>query len=465
MSFFRRQLFLSYYRLTGRADFAARVAEWDHMHWREEAERKRIVDEHLQRLLTHAARTVPYYRDMVETLRLDLSREEIRRSLARMPVLSKAIIREEGPRLCSDRPGEKVLSNTSGGSTGEPVRLLQDRAMRYAVTLNKYTYLRWLGYDFGDGHLHIWGVPRRTFGEPTPLRDRIYQALHHEKYLNCYEISDSLFSDWHEAATRMRPAVIEGYADALNAFARWMLADGRRIDPPKGAVSSAGVLHDEMAVTIQKALGCRVLNRYGSREVGDVACSCPQGKELHVSENAAMLEIVDEEGNLCAPGVEGDVLVTLFNNRTMPLIRYRIEDRAAWAEGPCICGRTSHRLARVCGRESDYLWTHSGKRINGTALTTLLYPVEGIARFQYVQRAPGEVDLSIELRPGADREQIKQQIAPLAVRLERMLENGRVQVRLVDAIAPTASGKYRYILNEVRELPTEALTGSGAHEG
>jgi phenylacetate-CoA ligase len=161
------------------------------------------------------------------------------------------------------------------------------------------------------------------------------------------------------------------------------------------------------------------------------------------------MEIVDEVGNPCRDGVEGDILVTLLTNYAMPLIRYKIQDRGMWASGTCPCGRTTRRLAEVVGRQSDYLLASDGSRINGTALTTLLYPVSGIKRYQYRQSRDHKVILQVVPRDGIGMDVLQKEMHLPLEKLKRILREIPVELSVVDDIAPSNSGKYRYILNEL----------------
>jgi phenylacetate-CoA ligase len=204
-----------------------------------------------------------------------------------------------------------------------------------------------------------------------------------------------------------------------------------------------------------------VLNRYGSREVGDVACSCLRGTGLHISELSYFVEVVDSQGRGCSLGTEGDVLVTLLSNYTMPLIRYRIEDRAAWATEPCSCGRITRRLLTVYGRRNDYLLARDGTHINGTALTTLLYPVSGIRRFQYRQARQGVVLSIVPADAGAEAD-LTRELQPVLARARQLLRGLELSLVFVDHIPPSASGKHRYILNDLQSQPPTADPSSPA---
>jgi phenylacetate-CoA ligase len=271
--------------------------------------------------------------------------------------------------------------------------------------------------------------------------------------LNCYEISEPVLRQWADWIVAHRPSVIEAYADAIADLSRYVQVHGITLPSPRGIITSAGVLSEQMRHSLTATFRAPVLNRYGSREVGDVACSCLSETALHISELSYFVEVVDPEGRSCSPGTEGDVLVTLLSNYTMPLIRYRIEDRAALSAEPCSCGRVTRRLITVCGRRNDYLIAGDGTQINGTALTTLLYPVAGIRRFQYRQTSK-DVVLSIVLADAGAQATLSRELEPIVVRARQLLRGIELTLAFVDHIPPSASGKHRYILNDLQPRPT-----------
>lgn len=445
----RQLLFNAYYVGTGRKRILQDVDKLEATLHAPRAEIEALSRRRLVEILQHASATVPFYRNLIGGQRITPDRAfDV---LYALPIMSKAMIRDNGSKLHSDRPGPKPRTNTSGGSTGEPIRLLQDRAMGQESRSGELLYLRWAGHRPGDPHLRIWGVPKVTFinGPGLSFRERVYRFVCNETYLNCYGISDQLLDQWIGTLQRLKPTVIESYVDAAFELSRRILSTRADVPKPRGLIVSAGVLTPHARATIAKAFGAPILNRYGSREVGNVACSCGASDLLHVNEGWCHLEIVDESGKECPPGVEGDVLVTLFGNKTMPLIRYRIEDRATWAAGSCPCGRNTKMLAAINGRTNDYLMARDGSRISGVALTTLLYGVDGIRQFQYRQTEPGNVILAVvPLEPDRASDLVEHLREPTA-NLEQLLRGGRVSISVEDEITPSNSGKFRYVLNEL----------------
>ena len=79
-------------------------------------------NEELRKLVTHAYNSVPYYRDLFIKLKLTPTDIQNKEDLEKIPILTKDTIKREGiSRFLSDiYPIQKLIKNSSSGSTGEP---------------------------------------------------------------------------------------------------------------------------------------------------------------------------------------------------------------------------------------------------------------------------------------------------------------------------------------------------------
>lgn len=98
---------------------------------------------------------------------------------------------------------------------------------------------------------------------------------------------------------------------------------------------------------------------YGLSEIigPGVAVECRQNKgALHVMEDHFLTEIVDPEtGERLPEGEQGELVITTLTRQAQPVIRYRTRDITSFVPGPCVCGRTTRRIARIEGRADDML--------------------------------------------------------------------------------------------------------------
>jgi phenylacetate-CoA ligase len=131
----------------------------------------------LRRLVGHAYERTPYYRELFD--RHGIAATDIRTAadLARVPLLTKALIRQAPERLRA--PGaHRLKRRTTSGSSGEPLtfylgpeRISHDVAAKWRAT-------RWWGVDIGDSEIVVWGSPIELGAQDRvrSLRDRVMRS-------------------------------------------------------------------------------------------------------------------------------------------------------------------------------------------------------------------------------------------------------------------------------------------------
>jgi len=400
----------------------------------------------LEELLRHAWRHVPYYRPILEEAGV-VAKEEVRLDrLADLPLLDKRLIRENDQGLRAHGRRRGVYANTSGGSTGEPVRLLQDRHYSDWNIANTIHYKKFADQQPGDPEVRLWGSDRDLKGSQSlagVLRDRLYNR----RDLNTFRMTTLDMEKYVKIINRVRPSWIEAYAQSAFERARFIKTNGLSIHAP------AGNLYPAMRSLIEEVFSCTVYNRYGSREVGGMACSCDRQEGLHLSPWNHFLEIVDEQGNAVPPGARGRVCVTVLRNYTMPLIRYDIGDLATRARAGseiCSCGRTGMPLVHdLRGRDVTVFTTPDGTMIDGELFAHLLYFRDWCRRFQAVQLSSDEVVVRVIVMEGKEQDFERDRVE-IEDDLARVLGSGcRTGLEIVSDIAPAASGKHMDTVAEV----------------
>jgi phenylacetate-CoA ligase len=114
-----------------------------------------------------------------------------------------------------------------------------------------------------------------------------------------------------------------------------------------------------MRVEIQGRLGITAVDVYGLSEIigPGVSCECVEGSAgLHINEDHFLPEVVDpSSGEPLPDGTKGELVLTTLTKEATPALRFRTGDVTALNYEPCACGRTTVRMARVCGRVDDML--------------------------------------------------------------------------------------------------------------
>jgi phenylacetate-CoA ligase len=160
-----------------------------------------------------------------------------------------------------------------------------------------------------------------------------------------------------------------------------------------------------------------------------------------------LLEVLDAEGNPVAPGETGEAVMTGLCSEAQPFLRYRTGDMVRMSPEPDRDGRGLHVIAEVLGRQTDFLVRADGTIMHALAGIYVLRAVEGVGEFKIVQHDTRNLEVLVVPNP---RWQTGMTAAIVAGLQQRLGEDVRVEVRLVDDIPPEASGKHRYVVSRVR---------------
>jgi len=139
------------------------------------------------------------------------------------------------------------------------------------------------------------------------------------------------------------------------------VCDQKKVDIRKDtkvryAIAGGEPWSESMRQKLQERTGIRVHNCYGASEFyGPMFLECEKQSGLHIWADLAYIEILDENGEPCADGERGEMVVTMLKKEAFPLIRYKIGDISALTWEKCECGRTHPRLMRISGRTDDML--------------------------------------------------------------------------------------------------------------
>jgi len=189
------------------------------------------------------------------------------------------------------------------------------------------------------------------------------------------------------------------------SFLYTLLKRGRELGAPLAvevAFVTAEMLPESLRAELETDFGVRVLQGYGTADLGLLAYECPEKGGMHLHADA-IVEVLDlESGAPAAPGQPGQIVATIFDT-TYPLLRFATGDIGALAaDAPCPCGRTAPKLAGLLGRIGDAVKV-KGMFVRGAEIEKALKPFAAVARFQAVitrEQHQDRLELVLELQPG-----------------------------------------------------------------
>lgn len=447
----RRCVFPVHEWLKGKPTYA-RLAELERTQW---LPAERIRELQFRRLRAHlefAYREVPYYGRLFDEHELPPRRIQTLEDFARIPMLTKALIRRHLDELQPRHQRRRVARVVTGGSTGTPLTLLVDMDRWACGDAARLRAHRWFGVDVGAREIALWSSPIELarHGRARRVRD----ALVNSRLLSAFDMSDAALARYADVLRRYRPLKIFAYAGALSLLARYLERHDWRPAAgwPRAVFTTAEPLDDEQRRTIERVFGCPVSVEYGCREGGLIANECPAGG-LHVNAEGLVVEVLDEA--IGTDGEAGEIVITNVDSHATPIIRYRVEDVVTRpADASCPCGRGLPRLQAIDGRRGDFLVTPDGRVVHGRAASYILREFARIREFRVLQE---RVDhLTVEIVPDAS---FSGDVADEAgARLARLLGGAvSVEVRVVDAMDRRGSGKRRQVISSVADAYLASL--------
>jgi phenylacetate-CoA ligase len=126
----------------------------------------------------------------------------------------------------------------------------------------------------------------------------------------------------------------------------------------KRAFCGAEPYSEDARRKIEGLLDIDVYNSYGLSEMNGpgLAFECVDKAGMHVWEDGFLLEVIDPDSGTPVPdGEMGELVFTILCREAMPILRYRTHDLSSVIPGPCGCGRSHRRIARIMGRTDDML--------------------------------------------------------------------------------------------------------------
>lgn len=407
-----------------------------------------LQKELLFNILKYSTNNVIYYREIGRINDIQISKDNIFNDIKKFPILSKEILRSHFDDLKSKNFEGEYHKNTSGGSTGEPVVFLQDTYYNEKSKGSKIFFYEWAGRKDGEKIIKLWGSEKDILEGSQGINGWIMENLLNIKLLNTFRMSENDMKKYVDIINKGKPKIIEAYVQSIYEFSKFIKNNCLRVYSPKGIIASAGTLYPEYQKLIEEVFRTKVYNRYGSREVGEMAVSCEKDEGLHLNIFNQYIEILDDNLEPCKPGEIGHVYVTTLNNYVMPLIRYQIGDMAIPAKKEqCSCGRGLPLIEKVIGRNVNLFKEKNGALIDGEYFTHLIYYRNWIKRFQVVQKEIDLIKIYIVLNNGKNESDMKDITEKIKI---VMGVDCNVEFEFVKDIEPAKSGKYSYTISEIK---------------
>lgn len=411
----------------------------------------------LAALLTVANEHCPWHAQRLAEAGLDAvhpSSDLTLADLRKIPSMCKADAQLHGEEMVwKDVPGGGFSYNT-GGSSGQPLKFYFGRWRQASDAAGRIRARRWWGVDVGEREVYLWGAPVEL--SKTDIIKTVRDRLINQLVLNAFEMSQQNMTAYLKAIEKFDPKCIYGYASSIALLASHARKTGKIpiLKSLKVVCVTGEPLYPHQRELISQVFGVPVANEFGSRDIGFTAHDTPSGQMLLMSESI-ILEVLDSDGRQVQPGQPGEAVMTGLCSDAQPFIRYRTGDVVTLSGEYCREGRGLHVIESVAGRSTDFVVAQDGTVMHALAVIYIMRDVEGVGEFKVIQHALD--DIEVQLVPNSKwKDTAKDNV--VGQFKERLGQTVRVNINLMKAIPPEASGKHRYVASQV-PLPGDLNVG------
>lgn len=394
----------------------------------------------LNELLAFSKSNSVFYNERISDSLLPLSNVS---ELRNIDFLTKEDIRSNINEIVTSSK-ESLSPAFTGGTTGK--------------SLNVYNYyddlqrrMAFLDY-FKERHGVIKGMRRASFTGKNlvPLEQKKKNYWRYNRPLN-----QLLFSSFHltqenipyyvNALNKFKPESLDGFPSVMLIIAKYIIKNNIVLNfKPIAIFPTAETISDNDKETIEKAFNAKVRNQYASSEGAPFITECENGS-LHLDIMTGVFERLDSNKSV------SEIVVSSFETKGTPLVRYKIGDSLEFSEEKCDCGYDTPIVRRILGRSMDFLYSvDRGKISSANISNTIKNLPNSVISVQFVQNSKTEIDILLIVDKKLFKIEHEEDILEeLKIRLG---SNMKFEIKYLENIVVEKSGKFRMVKNNIKNI-------------
>ncbi len=404
--------------------------------------------EKLKKLLLHAEKNVPFYRERFRNGGFSAKDFSSLSQLSRIPPLTRQDLQNHWQDIVATNYDLKILSKgSSSGSSGLPVFYYKDSLASSAGQAAHILGWTLSGWKMNMKGLHIWGNPSTVNNEwqrtSSKLKARLFR---HHKFPAYKLVEGQKFRELYDLINKNKYNFLDGYTNAIYLFADYLKQNRLTLNHTvKFVLTTAENLQDFQRQTIEEAVG-PVFDTYGCSEINGVAYECRHCGYYHIIDPHVCLEFGEQVDDFDAR----ELLLTDLDNFAFPLIRYKNDDLGIpLPDTANHCSLPFSRMASVTGRESDIIRLKDGGTLSVPSFfgSMLLKQINGLKQYQ-IEKVDEDLILINLVKTdeftASDRERIESALN------DYLNERIRYQINYVDNIESSPTGKFKLLVDRSR---------------
>lgn len=378
----------------------------------------------LKALLIYAYEESPYYKQIIDERNIELETEDPYEILSKMPILTKELLKSNLSRI-SIQSIHNYYEVTTGGTTGEPTKVLMSNNAIYREWAFVYHYWSNYGYNYKSSKLATFrGI---NLGKKICEINPLYQEIR----MNVFIMNADNIGQYVKKIKKYKAEFIYGYPSAICNFCRLSKVAGINIDRIFKAVFLISEnLYPFQEQEIKETIKAPIAMFYGHSERAVFGEKKDNGYEFNTA--YGVTEISEK----------GEPIVSGFINEKTPLIRYLVDDYVKEI------GKNEFEL--VGHRNADVIYGKNGVELRASTIDFHGKMSSILPEFQFVQNIPGEIIVRIKKKEREKNHLLKERINEYIKNI--VGDTFDIYAQAVDELEDSNGGssrKYKLIINNI----------------
>jgi phenylacetate-CoA ligase len=360
--------------------------------------------------------------------------------VAKIPTVSKALLKACPTKdIMTRRIDARIHIHSTSGSTGEPFKIAFDRYEDYTSHVRVFWALRRAGYKVSDRIVIVsrYGV-NDQFGIEKDvsiigqLQNKL--GLFQREIISIYESVDDIIAK----LSRTKARILWSTPSIMQIVGNRMMEKGVRFDFPLVFFTSEEISPRQREL-FGLCIGRSIVNLYGAMESPSLGFDFGLKDRFTIFPNSNYFEFANVFEESVGEKVAG-VIITNLINKTMPIIRYDLNDLVEIEPHE---GFGCHYLKRIIGRQDDILKLSNGTRLAHHHVYEMFKDFHECEMYRFVQKADGVVVLQLKVAPRQDHAAVEKMAC---ARWQKRFADVPLAIEFVDAFAADArTGKFKNI--------------------
>ncbi len=240
--------------------FRSQMDELERMHKMTYAQIENAQFEKLKETLIHAYEHTVYYRRLFDECKFDVYSFSDIKDFEKIPIVTRAELIDHKEEIQADDIPD-YYSSTTGGSTGEPLKINLDRDSIYREKAFIYSFWKEYGYDYTSSKLASF--------RGTEFCGKNFKSnpLYREMQFNPTNIKLSNIDEYVKKFNSYEPDFVHGYPSAIYNFCRYIKEAKLTLKKKvRGVFFISENVYEYQRKLIEETLGCQSAAFYGHTE-------------------------------------------------------------------------------------------------------------------------------------------------------------------------------------------------------